>query len=96
MGGFTRLGINEVESDDSVSWGEKLMQRYFDLVYNPLYDLTVAQTSPYRRFQKTCIDKLQLDDNDAVLCIGVGTGNEILNILERNRSLCLKNVLFSV
>lgn len=60
------------------------MQLYFDFVYTPLYDLTVAQTSPYQRFEQECISKLQFENKDSVLCVGVGTGNEILRILERN------------
>lgn len=66
---------------------KKLMQLYFDLIYTPLYDLTVAQTSPYQRLQGECIDKLQFESSDSVLCVGVGTGNEIINILERNCDL---------
>ena len=50
----------------------------------PLYDYTVAQTSPYQRLQKECIGKLQFDSGDAVLCVGVGTGSEILSIMEMN------------
>ena len=66
---------------------KKLAQLYFDFIYNPLYDLTTAQTRPYQRFQRECIDKLQFEDNDSVLCVGVGTGNEVLSILERNRDV---------
>lgn len=60
------------------------MQLYFNLIYMPLYDHTVAQTSPYQRLQKECIGKLRLDSGDAVLCVGVGTGSEILSILKMN------------
>jgi ubiquinone/menaquinone biosynthesis C-methylase UbiE len=57
---------------------------YFDLVYNPVYDLTTAQSTSYRRWQEACLDKLQFTDGDKVLCIGAGTGNEIIRILQRN------------
>ena len=59
---------------------KKLMQLYFNLIYMPLYDHTTAQTSPYQRLQRECIDKLQFDGGESVLCVGVGTGSEILSI----------------
>lgn len=71
---------------------KKLMRLYFDFIYNPLYDLTVAQTSPYQRFQWECINKLQFESDDSVLCVGVGTGNEILRILERNCDVSIVGV----
>jgi len=67
--------------------GKKLMQWYFNFLYNPLYDFAVAPISPYQRLQKECIDKLQFNSGDSVLCVGVGTGNEIPRIIERNRDL---------
>jgi ubiquinone/menaquinone biosynthesis C-methylase UbiE len=57
---------------------------YFDLVYNPVYDLTTAQSTSYQRWQEACLDKLRFADGDKVLCIGAGTGNEIIRILQRN------------
>lgn len=63
------------------------MRIYFNSFYNPLYDLVVAPMSPYRRLQKTCVDKIQFSDNDYVLCIGVGTGNEIPLIISQNRDI---------
>jgi ubiquinone/menaquinone biosynthesis C-methylase UbiE len=67
--------------------GKKLTAAYFDLVYNPAYDFTTAQTISYRRLQRECIDKFEFKPNVRLLCIGVGTGNEILPILERNRQV---------
>lgn len=72
--------------------GKKLMQLYFNFIYTPLYDLTVAQISPYQRLQRECIDKLQFESNDSVLCVGVGTGNEILRIMERNGDVSIVGV----
>jgi ubiquinone/menaquinone biosynthesis C-methylase UbiE len=63
------------------------MKSYFDLVYNRIYDFTTAANAAYRRQQSECIDKLELSDNDSLLCIGVGTGNELERILERNNRL---------
>lgn len=71
---------------------KRLMQLYFNFIYNPLYDLTVAQTSPYQRLQRECIDKLQFESNDSVLCVGVGTGNEIIRIIERNGDVSIVGV----
>jgi ubiquinone/menaquinone biosynthesis C-methylase UbiE len=57
---------------------------YFNRIYNPLYDFIVGQVTPYHRLQETCIEKLELADGDKLLCAGIGTGNEILHILEKN------------
>ena len=61
-----------------------LMRLYFDGVYNRAYDLTVARLSPYRRLQAHCLDKLELNGDKSILCVGVGTGNEVLGVLARN------------
>ena len=61
-----------------------LMRLYFDGVYNRAYDRTVARLSPYRRLQARCLDMLELNGDKSILCVGVGTGNEVLGILERN------------
>ena len=53
------------------------MQLYFNLIYMPLYDYTVAQTSPYQRLQKECIGKLRFDGSESLLCVGVGTGSGV-------------------
>lgn len=62
------------------------MKFYFDHVYNHVYDFMVGQNAPYVRLQNACIEKLELNEGDRVLCAGVGTGNEILRILEKNRN----------
>ena len=61
-----------------------LMRLYFDGVYNRAYDLTVARLSPYHRLQAHCLDKLELSGDKSILCVGLGTGNEVLGILARN------------
>ncbi|MBI4186138.1 MAG: methyltransferase domain-containing protein [Chloroflexi bacterium] len=75
-----------------MSLSEKLIRAYFDRVYNPLYDFTTAQFVHYRELQKECLDKLEFEDGDRVLCAGVGTGNEILGILEANRNVGIVGV----
>lgn len=69
--------------------GTKLMQLYFDFIYNPVYDLTTARLPLYQGLQKACIDKLEFEDNDKALCVGVGTGNEIIRILRVNSKVSI-------
>jgi len=72
--------------------GMKLMKVYFDLVYNPVYDFTTAQLASYHRLQSTCVDKFEFGDGDRVLCVGVGTGNEIIRILRVNSKVSIVGV----
>lgn len=58
------------------------MKFYFDYFYNPVYDFIVTNLSPYQKLQHLCIEKLELTEGDKVLCAGVGTGNEVMHILE--------------
>lgn len=62
----------------------RLLRWYFNQVYNPLYDFTIAQLSPYKRLQELCIDRLGLGAGQSVLCLGVGTGNELRLLLKRD------------
>lgn len=73
----------------------KLMKVYFDLVYNRVYDLTTARLSRYRQLQATCISKLDLGENSRLLCVGLGTGNEILQVLAVNPSVDIVGVDYS-
>jgi len=72
-----------------------MMQVYFNYVYNQVYDFGTARLNRYRRLQERCIGKLDLKDNDRVLCVGVGTGNEIQHILEVNRNVSIIGVDYS-
>jgi len=78
-----------------MSLGNKLLRLYFDLVYNPIYDLTTAQLTAYRRWQRNCVEKLVFEDGDSILCVGIGTGNEIPYILNTNRDIGIVGVDFS-
>jgi ubiquinone/menaquinone biosynthesis C-methylase UbiE len=74
---------------------EKLMQAYFNYAYNHVYDFTTGRLNHYRRLQERCVDKLELKGKERVLCIGVGTGNEIPRILHRNRNVSIIGVDYS-
>ena len=75
--------------------GRKLMQLYFDFIYNPVYDFTTARLPLYQGLQRACIDKLEFEDGDEVLCVGVGTGNEITLILGINSNVNIVGVDYS-
>ena len=75
--------------------GSRMMQAYFNYAYNPVYDFTTARLNRYRRLQERCVGKLELEDNDRVLCVGLGTGNEIFHILEMNRNVSIVGVDYS-
>ncbi len=68
------------------------MRWYFNFIYNPLYDFSVAQSAPYKRLQTNCLDKLTFKSGESVLCIGIGTGNEITGIIERNGNVAITGI----
>ncbi|MDP2920584.1 MAG: class I SAM-dependent methyltransferase [Dehalococcoidia bacterium] len=68
---------------------------YFNRIYNPVYDFIVSQIAPYHRLQETCIQKLELSDGDRLLCAGVGTGNEILHVIESNPNVRITGIDYS-
>ena len=75
-----------------MSFADKLVQTYFDWAYNLVYDFTVARINRYQELQRRCVGKLELDDNDSILCVGLGTGNEIYHILQTNRNVNIVGV----
>ena len=66
---------------------EAIFRQYFNFVYNPTYDGTVGRFSAYHKLQQRCLDKLHIRDGDRVLCVGVGTGNELNYILSAGREI---------
>ena len=70
--------------------GGRLQNLYFDWVYTPVYDATVGQLAPYQRLQERSVDRLTFKPGDAVLCIGVGTGNEITRLMGREGAVGLR------
>ena len=57
--------------------GFRFQDTYFNLVYMPVYDRTVASIAPYRRFMEENAGRLVVQDGSSILSIGAGTGNEI-------------------
>jgi len=80
---------------DGMSFARKLMQAYFSYAYNPVYDFTIGRLNRYRKLQESCVNKLELEDKDRLLCVGLGTGNEIFHILEINRNVDIVGVDYS-
>ncbi len=78
-----------------MSIGTTLVRSYFNFIYTPVYDFMVARLAPYRRLQQRCVDKFEFKDGDRVLCVGVGTGNEISHILDINRNINIVGVDYS-
>jgi len=78
-----------------MSFAGKLMQAYFNYAYNPVYDFTTGQLNHYRQLQERCVAKLGLEDNDRVLCVGLGTGNEIFHLLQMNENIDIVGVDYS-
>lgn len=58
-----------------------LQRLYFNSVYNPLYDATTARFSRYKSLQARCIESLGLAGTQSLLCVGLGTGNELVAAL---------------
>ena len=75
-----------------MSFSNSLVRVYFDLVYNPIYDMTTAQLDTYRWWQERCISKFSFEKNDSMLCVGIGTGNEIPYIIDGNREIDIVGV----
>jgi SAM-dependent methyltransferase len=69
-----------------------LQRLYFDLVYNPLYDATTARFSRYKSLQERCIAALGLAGTQSLLCVGLGTGNELAAALAAAPGLRLTGV----
>lgn len=73
-----------------------LMKLYFNYVYNPVYDFIMAQLTSYNNLQSLCINRFEFNDSDKVLCVGIGTGNEVARILDAGRNIDIVGVDYSV
>ena len=74
---------------------DKTMRLYFDYAYNPVYDFAIARMFGYRRWQQKCLEKLCFRDEDRVLCVGLGTGNELRHIVRLNNRVNITGVDYS-
>ena len=74
---------------------ERFVRAYFDSVYNIAYDFTTARLKRFQKLQASCVDRLELADGGQVLCVGLGTGNEIKHILTKNREACVTGIDYS-
>ena len=72
--------------------GTKLLKLYFDFIYNHVYDFMVGQFAAYHSLLNKCVHKLELGDGDKVLCVGVGTGNEIVHVLGMRKNVKIIDV----
>jgi ubiquinone/menaquinone biosynthesis C-methylase UbiE len=70
----------------------QIIQWYFNFIYTPIYDFGIAQSKPYQRLQDFCLNKLTFKRGDHILCIGVGTGNEIAKILEKENDVSITGI----
>ena len=71
---------------------QHLTRTYFNTVYNPLYDLTTARLSRYVAAQKGLAESLSVEGRQRVLCVGLGTGNELTTLRERAPDLDIVGV----
>ena len=75
-----------------MDWVRKTVQLYFNYAYNPVYDFAIARMFGYRQWQQKCLGKLYFRDEDKVLCIGLGTGNELRHIVRLNNRVNITGV----
>ena len=78
-----------------VSGNRALLRGYFDLVYNPVDDFISARLATYQRLQRACVTKLEFFDGDRVLCAGVGTGNEVVQVFGMGKNVSVVGVDYS-
>ena len=93
--GSFRCSVIPIMAVNSMSFARKLMQAYFDVAYNRIYDVTTGKLNCYLELQRRSVGKLEFQNDDRVLCVGVGTGNEILHILETNRNVKIVGIDYS-
>lgn len=73
----------------------RLLRAYFNYVYNPVYDFTIGHLNPYQALQKRCVAWLDVREGDRLLCVGLGTGNEILHVLDAGKNVDIVGIDYS-
>jgi SAM-dependent methyltransferase len=71
---------------------ERLARAYFDAVYNPLYDSTTARLTRYSEALAKLSHRLRLEPGQRILCVGLGTGNELLALRAREARIGLVGI----
>ena len=69
-----------------------LQRAYFNHVYNPLYDATTATLNRYKTLQERCIRALELQSAHRILCVGLGTGNEVVAAIQVAPQLSISGI----
>ncbi len=75
--------------------GSMLARIYFDLVYNRLYDFTTARLLRYVEVQERLAWLLAPSAGHRILCVGLGTGNELSHLSRFEQDLQLTGIDFS-
>jgi len=78
-----------------MSLRQRLTRAYFDGVYNPLYDATTAHLVRYIESQELLVKRLDAQGQQSVLCVGLGTGNELTHLRKKAPALEITGVDFS-
>jgi len=78
-----------------MSFRQRLTRAYFDVVYNRLYDSTTAKLVRYVESQELLAERLDVAGQQRVLCVGLGTGNELTYLRARAPSLDITGIDFS-
>ena len=78
-----------------MSLRQRLTRAYFDGVYNPLYDATTAHLVRYVESQELLVKRLDAQGQQSVLCVGLGTGNELTHLRKKAPTLDITGIDFS-
>jgi len=76
----------------AMSLRQRLARAYFNAVYNPLYDASTARLARYRETQERLAQRLAAGPGQRVLCAGLGTGNELVQLWAREPSLRITGI----
>lgn len=79
----------------SMEFRNRFIKDYFNFIYTPIYDFTTGRLNGYRKLLNKCIGKLKLCGNHSILCVGLGTGNELEYILKKNSRVRIVGVDYS-
>ena len=75
-----------------MSLRRRLARAYFDAVYNPLYDASTARLARYQQAQGRLAELLYVMPGQRILCAGLGTGNEMTRLRQRETPLNIAGI----